>query len=91
MRAAVNTFVHSVDGCDTVDIELSDLQPFCNRKINSVKDFQKVVISMHDLCPVCKWFLAQKIWNRNRQTHMVIAVISNKRNKTTGFTMETFA
>ena len=91
MRAAVNTFVHSVDGCDTVDIELSDLQPFCNRKINSVKDFRKVVISMHDLCPVCKWFLAQKIWNRNRQTHMVIAVISNKRNKTTGFTMETFA
>ena len=48
VRAAVNTFVHSVDGCDTVDTESSDLPPFCNRKINSVKDFRQVVLSMHD-------------------------------------------
>ena len=51
MRAAVHTFVHSVDGCDTIDAELSDLPPFCNRKINSVKDFRKAVISMHDSVP----------------------------------------
>ena len=57
VRAAVNTFLHSVDGCDTADTELFDLPPFCNRKINMVKDFRKVVISMHD-CPMCKWFLA---------------------------------
>ena len=32
------------------------------------------------------------IWNRYRQTHMVIVTISNqKKNKAKGFTMETFA
>ena len=56
MRAAVNTFVHSVDGCDTVDTELSDLPPFCNRKINSVKDFRQVVLSMHDSVPCAMAF-----------------------------------
>ena len=77
MIAAVNTFVHSVDGGDTVDTVLSDLPPFCNRKITTVKDFRKAVISMHDSVPCANGFLAQKIWNRNRQTHMVIAIISN--------------
>ncbi|WP_419627006.1 hypothetical protein, partial [Thiolapillus sp.] len=60
MRAAVNTFVHSVDGCDTVDTELSDLPPFCNRKINSVKDFRKAVISMHDSVPCANGFWHRK-------------------------------
>ena len=60
VRAAVNTFVHSVDGCDTVDIELSDLPSFCNRKINSVKDFRKAVISMHDSVPCANGFWHRK-------------------------------
>ena len=91
MRAAVHTFVHSVNGCDTVDTELSGLPPFCNRKISTVKDFRKAVISMHDSVPYAKWLMAQKSWNRNRQTHIVIAIISNYKNKATGFTMKTFA
>ena len=51
MIAAVNTFVHSVDGGDIVDTELSDLPTFCNRKIKTAKDFRKAVISMHDSIP----------------------------------------
>ena len=60
MRAAVNTFVHSVDGCGTADTELSDLPSFCNRKINSVKDFRKVVISMHGSVPCANGFWHRK-------------------------------
>ena len=50
MKAIVYTFVHSHNVCDTVDTELSD-RPFflfCNSKLNTVKDFRKVLISMHD-------------------------------------------
>ena len=39
VRAAVYTFVHSHTVCDTIDTELSDQPPFCNRKINTAKDF----------------------------------------------------
>ena len=60
MRAAVNTFVHSVDGCDTVDTELSDLPLFFNRKINLVKDFGQAVISMHDSVPCANGFCHRK-------------------------------
>ena len=60
MRAAVYTFVHSVDGCDAVGTELSDLPPFCNRKINTVKDFRKAVISMHDSAPCAIGFWHRK-------------------------------
>ena len=50
MKAAVYTFVHSHNICDTVDTELSD-QHLKKKKIvtvNTVKDFRKVLISMHD-------------------------------------------
>ena len=56
MRAAVHTFVHSVNGCDTVDTELSGLPPFCKRKVNTVKDFRKAVTSMHDSVPCANGF-----------------------------------
>ena len=59
-RAAVNTFVHSVDGWDTVGTELSDLPSFCNRQINTVKDFRKAVISMHDSVPCANGFWHRK-------------------------------
>ena len=38
VRAAVYTFVHSHNVCDTVDTELSDQPLFCYRKINTAKD-----------------------------------------------------
>ena len=61
VRAAVNTFVHSVDGCDTVDTELSDLPRFVMfRKIKSVHDFRKAVISMHDSVPCANGFWHRK-------------------------------
>ena len=66
MRAAVNTFVHSVDGCDTVDTELSDLPRFVMfRKIKSVNDFRKAVISMHNSVPCANGF-----WHRKSETEM---------------------
>ena len=68
VRAAVYTFVHSHNVCDTVDNELSD-QPlfslffspfffffffFGNRKINTARDFGKALISMYDSVPCAK-------------------------------------
>ena len=50
VRAAVYTFVHSHNVCDTVETELSDRVLFCKRKINTAKDFRKPIISMHDFC-----------------------------------------
>ena len=44
VRAAVYTFVHSHNVCDTADPELSDQPLFCNRKINTAKDFRKALI-----------------------------------------------
>ena len=40
-RAAVNTFVHSVDGWDTVGTELSDLPSFCNRQKTQRKTLER--------------------------------------------------
>ena len=90
MRAARYTFVHSHNVCDTVDPELSDQPLFCNRKINTAKDFKKALIFMHD-CSVCKWPLEQEVWIRNRQTYMVNTISSNKRNKAMGATVENSA
>ena len=57
MRSVVYTFVHSHNVCDTVDTELSDQPLFCNRKINTAKDFRKALIFMHDsgLCTNGFW------------------------------------
>ena len=44
VRVAIYTFVHSHNVCDTVDPELSDRPLFCNRKINTAKDFRKALI-----------------------------------------------
>ena len=44
VRAAVYTSVHSHNVCDTADPELSDRPLFCNRKINTAKDFRKALI-----------------------------------------------
>ena len=44
VRAAVYRFVHSHNVCDTADPELSDRPLFCNRKINTAKDFRKALI-----------------------------------------------
>ena len=52
-------FVHSHNVCDTADPELSDRPLFCNRKINTAKDFRKALIFMHDSVPCAKGF-----WNR---------------------------
>ena len=60
MKAAVYMSVHSVDSCDTVDTELSYLPPFCNKKIDIVKDFKKVFISMHDSVPCANGFWHKK-------------------------------
>ena len=43
-----------------IDTELSDLPPFCNRKINPVKDFRKAVMSMHDSVPCANGFWHRK-------------------------------
>ena len=47
MKAAVYTFVHRHNVCDTADPELSDRPLFCNRKINT----RKALIFMHDSVP----------------------------------------
>ena len=90
MRAAVYTFVHSHNVCDTVDTELSDQPLLCYRKINTAKDFRKELIFIHDYS-MCKRFLEQEVWIRNRRTHMVNTIIRNERNKTTGSTVDNFA
>ena len=69
MRAAVNTFVHSVDGCGTADTELSDLPSFCNRKINSVEDFRKAVVSMHDSVPCAMVFGTENLEEKQTNTY----------------------
>ena len=50
-----------------------------------MKDFRKELISRYDPVPC-----ANGLWNRKfgLQTEMVIAIISNQRNKATGSTME---
>ena len=89
VRAAVYTFVHSHNVCDTADPELSDRPLFCNRKINTAKDFRKALIFMHDsVSSVCKWLLEQEVRIRNRRTQMVNTISSNERNKATGSTVE---
>ena len=96
MRAAGYTFVHSHNICDTVDIELPDqslfFSFFCNRKINTAKDFRKALISVHDSVP-----RANGLWSRkfglaiDEYIIMVNTIISNERNKATGSIVETFA
>ena len=84
--------VHSHNVCDTADPELSDRPLFCNRKINTAKDFRKALIFMHDsVNSMCKWLLEQEVRIRNRRTHMVNTIISNERNKATGSTVENSA
>ena len=53
-------FVHSHNVCDTADPELSDRPLFCNRKINTAKDFRKALIFMHDSVPCAKGFWSRK-------------------------------
>ena len=53
-------FVHSHNVCDTVDPELSDQPLFCNRKINTAKDFRKALIFMHDSVPCANGFWSRK-------------------------------
>ena len=60
MRAAVYKFVHSHNICDTVDTELSDQPLFCNRKINTAKDFRKALIFMHDSVLCANGFCSRK-------------------------------
>ena len=49
VRAAVRTFVHRHNVCDTADPELSDHPLFCNRKINTAKGANFYA----RLCSVC--------------------------------------
>ena len=88
MRAAVYTFLHSHNVCDTVHTELSDLPLFCNRKINAAKDFLERRLFLRTI-PFR--LLEQEIWIRKRQTHMFNVIISNERNAATGSTVEHFA
>ena len=60
VRAAVYTFVRSHNVCDTVDSELSDQPLFCNRKINTAKDFKRALIFMHDSVPCANGFWSRK-------------------------------
>ena len=60
VRAAVYTFVHSHNVCDTVDSELSDRPLFCNRKLNTAKDFRKALIFIHDSVPCANGFWSRK-------------------------------
>ena len=53
-------FVHRHNVCDTVDPALSDRPLFCNRKINTAKDFRKALIFMHDSVPCAKGFWSSK-------------------------------
>ena len=53
-------FVHSHDVCDTADSELSVQPLFCNRKINTAKDFRKALIFMHDSVPCVNGFWRRK-------------------------------
>ena len=56
-RAAVYTFVHSHNVCDTADPELSHRLLFCNRKINTAKDFRKALKKFARLCSLFKRLL----------------------------------
>jgi len=85
VRAAVYTFVHSHNICDTADPELSDRPLFCNRKINTAKDFRKSLIFMHDSVPCANGFWSRK-FGLEIDKHNTI--ISNERNKATGSTVE---
>ena len=58
MRAAVYTFVHRHNVCDTADPELTDRPLFCNRKINTAKGANFYA----RLCSVSKWLLEQEVW-----------------------------
>ena len=97
MRAAVYTFVHRHNVCDTVDTELSDRPLFCNSKINTAKDFRKALILMHDSVSCANGFWSRKfaleidehVWSI--RTRMVNTIISNERNKATGSTLENSA
>ena len=82
MKAAVYTFVHSHNVCDTADPELSDQPPFCNSKINAAKDFRKVLIFMHDSVSCANGFWSRKFGLEiDEHTIMVNIIISNERNK----------
>ena len=91
VRAAVHTFVHSVNGCDTVDTELSDLPLFFNRKINLVKDFGKAVISMHDSVPCANGFWHRKFGTEIDKHIWSLPSLVTKETRLWVFTMETFA
>ena len=60
VRAAVYALGHSHNVCDTVDTELSDQPLFCNRKINTVKDFRKVLLFMHNSVLCANGFWSRK-------------------------------
>ena len=83
MRAAVHTFAYNV--CDTLDIELLVQPHFCNRSISSVKDFRKVLSSTQHSVPCANGFWHRKFGLEIDQHSMIIAIIGNKRRKTTGF------
>ena len=92
VRAAVYTFVHSHNVCVTVDTELSDQSLFCNRKINTAKDFRKALIFMHDSVPCAKSFRNRKFGSEiDEHIIMVNTISSNERNKATGVTVENSA
>ena len=54
-------FVHRHNVCDTEDPELSDRPLFCNRKINTAKDFRKRLIFKHDSVPCANGFWSRKL------------------------------
>ena len=92
VRAAVYTFVHSHNICDTVDIEMPDQSLFCNRKINTAKNFRKALISVHDSVPRANGFWSRKFgWAIDEYIIMVNTIISNERNKATGSIVEKIA
>ena len=82
-------FVHSHNVCETADPELSDRPLFCNRKINTTKDFRKVLICMHDSVPCAKGFWSRK-FGLKIEEH-ICTIISNERNRATGSTLENSA
>ena len=92
MRSVVYTFVHSHNVCDIVDTELSDQPRFCNRIINTAKDFRKALIFMHDSVPCADGFWSRKSGLEiDEHIIMVNTISSNERNKATGSTVENSA
>ena len=89
VRAAVYIFVHSHNVCDTIDPELSDQPLFCNRKINTAKDFKKALIFMHNSVPCSNCFWSRK-FGLEIDEHMwsIPSLLTKETNKATGSTVE---